>query len=100
MTTISWVRIDRWMRGQHLYTSLFLVPWMMVHAISGFFVNHNEWFSLQIPFDVHGDMKDTEDFDAFFILHEVSDPIVTVESLPDLAVGNWFVALPQTRMCS
>jgi hypothetical protein len=28
----------------HLYTSMFLVPWMVMYAISGFFVNHNEWF--------------------------------------------------------
>lgn len=40
----NWIRIDRWMRGLHLYTSMFLVPWMVMYAISGFLVNHNEWF--------------------------------------------------------
>lgn len=40
----SWIRTDRWMRGLHLYTSMFLVPWMVLYAVSGFLVNHNEWF--------------------------------------------------------
>jgi len=25
-----WARVDRWMRSIHLYSGLFLVPWMMV----------------------------------------------------------------------
>ncbi len=44
MTISGWVRLDRWMRALHLYTSMLLVPWMLVYAISGFCVNHNEWF--------------------------------------------------------
>jgi hypothetical protein len=40
----SWVRWDRWMRALHLYTSLFLAPWMVVYAVSAFCLNHNEWF--------------------------------------------------------
>ena len=39
----GWARLDRWMRWLHLYTSLFLVPWMTVYAISAFCLNHNEW---------------------------------------------------------
>jgi hypothetical protein len=44
MTTGTWTRVDRLMRAVHLYTSMFLVPWMVMYAMSGFFVNHNEWF--------------------------------------------------------
>jgi len=33
------------MRALHLYTGLFLAPWMMVYAISAFCLNHNEWFT-------------------------------------------------------
>ncbi len=40
-----WVRWDRWMRAVHLYTGLFLVPWMMVYAVSAFCLNHSEWFT-------------------------------------------------------
>ena len=40
-----WVRWDRWMRALHLYTGLFLAPWMMVYAISAFCLNHNAWFA-------------------------------------------------------
>jgi hypothetical protein len=32
------------MRVSHLYTGLFLVPWMTVYAISAFCLNHNELF--------------------------------------------------------
>ena len=56
-----WTRLDRVMRALHLYTSMFLVPWMMVYAISGFFVNHNEWFAknlqLQPQFQVVQEME-------------------------------------------
>ena len=44
MTKSGWIRTDRVMRALHLYTSMFLVPWMVMYAVSGFLVNHNEWF--------------------------------------------------------
>ena len=37
--------VDRFMRSVHLYTGLFLVPWMAVYATSGFFFNHSQWFA-------------------------------------------------------
>jgi hypothetical protein len=33
------------MRTLHLYTGLFLVPWMTVYAVSAFCLNHREWFT-------------------------------------------------------
>jgi hypothetical protein len=33
------------MRASHLYTGLFLVPWMVVYAVSAFCINHATWFS-------------------------------------------------------
>jgi hypothetical protein len=39
-----WMVWDRVMRVTHLYTGLFLVPWMMVYAISAFCLNHYTWF--------------------------------------------------------
>ncbi len=45
MAANRWVRWDRWMRAVHLYTGLFLAPWMIVYAVSAFFLNHNEWFT-------------------------------------------------------
>lgn len=44
-----WIRVDRIMRAGHLYTGLFLVPWMMVYAISAFFLNHDAWFTDSKP---------------------------------------------------
>ncbi len=37
MSSDAWLRVDRFMRSVHLYTGLFLVPWMDVYATSGFF---------------------------------------------------------------
>ena len=50
MGSRRWARLDRLMRAGHLYTGLFLVPWMMVYAMSAFFLNHDSWFteSLQL----------------------------------------------------
>ena len=45
METSRWLRWDRWMRALHLYTGLFLVPWMTVYAASAFCLNHKEWFT-------------------------------------------------------
>jgi hypothetical protein len=45
MGTRRWLLCDRWMRALHLYTGLFLVPWMTVYAVSAFCLNHNEWIA-------------------------------------------------------
>ena len=46
-------RVDRIMRWLHLYTGLFLVPWMLVYAASAFFLNHGptfrEWLDVKPP---------------------------------------------------
>lgn len=38
----GWVRTDRVMRWLHLYTGLFLVPWMIVYALSALFLGHHQ----------------------------------------------------------
>ena len=63
MTVSGWVRLDRWMRALHLYTSLFLVPWMLVYAISGFFVNHNEWFTEELHLQPKWELLQEMDFE-------------------------------------
>ncbi|MHC4179546.1 MAG: hypothetical protein ACYSWU_18700 [Planctomycetota bacterium] len=44
MRNNRWARLDRLMRSLHLYTGLFLIPWMMVYAASAFFLNHGPHF--------------------------------------------------------
>jgi hypothetical protein len=48
-----WVRVDRYMRSIHLYTGLFLIPWVLVYAASAFLINHGaalrEWLDLKPP---------------------------------------------------
>lgn len=39
-----WLPWDRLMRASHLYTGMFLVPWMVVYAVSAFCLNHMTWF--------------------------------------------------------
>jgi hypothetical protein len=43
MANPRWGRIDVMVRSVHLYTGLFLAPWFLVYATSGFFLNHNKW---------------------------------------------------------
>ncbi|MHC4226464.1 MAG: PepSY-associated TM helix domain-containing protein [Planctomycetota bacterium] len=38
------VKVDRVLRWIHLYTGLFLLPWMLVYGTSAFCLNHNQWF--------------------------------------------------------
>lgn len=45
MENRRWAQWDRWMRAAHLYTGLFLTPWMVVYAVSAFCLNHQEWFT-------------------------------------------------------
>ena len=49
----GWTRADRIVRSVHLYTGLFLVPWMLIYASSAFFLNHGpalrEWFHITPP---------------------------------------------------
>lgn len=35
-----WVKTDKLMRALHLYTGLFLAPWMIIYALSAFYLNH------------------------------------------------------------
>jgi len=37
------LRADRILRWIHLYTGLFLLPWMLVYGASAFCLNHNQW---------------------------------------------------------
>ncbi|MCU0916736.1 MAG: PepSY domain-containing protein [Planctomycetes bacterium] len=43
MANSRWGRIDGVVRSVHLYTGLFLAPWLLVYATSGFCLNHNQW---------------------------------------------------------
>ncbi len=45
MAKTFWTHTDRWMRTLHLYTGLFLVPWMIVYAASAFCLNHGKWIN-------------------------------------------------------
>lgn len=45
MNRSAWARLDHLARTLHLYTGLFLVPWMAVYGLSAFFLNHNRWFT-------------------------------------------------------
>lgn len=42
-----WAKVDTGMRWVHLYTGLFLTPWLIVYATSALFLNHNQWFRTQ-----------------------------------------------------
>ena len=44
MAGSRWTRLDRLMRTLHLYTGLFLVPWMLIYAASAFCLNHRPLF--------------------------------------------------------
>ena len=44
MANTIWARLDGFMRLGHLYTGLFLVPWMAIYATSAFCLNHDRWF--------------------------------------------------------
>lgn len=47
MPATLWSTLDRWMRKLHLWTGLFLVPWMAIYATSALLLNHRglaEWF--------------------------------------------------------
>ena len=43
-----WANVDRWMRWLHLYSGLFLVPWMIIYATSALCLNHHKWFVEQL----------------------------------------------------
>ena len=49
----------------HLYTSLLLVPWMLVYAVSAFCLNHHDWvtkgFGLESKWTVVQKQKFTPD---------------------------------------
>jgi hypothetical protein len=45
MANSFWTRTDRVMRWLHLYTGLFLVPWMAIYGTSAIVLNHGKWFN-------------------------------------------------------
>lgn len=44
MTNSKLMKADSLLRWIHLYTGLFLLPWMLVYGASAFCLNHNQWF--------------------------------------------------------
>jgi hypothetical protein len=46
----GWTHVDRIVRSVHLYTGLFLVPWMLIYAASAFFLNHGPTFRKWLDF--------------------------------------------------
>ncbi|MHC4995681.1 MAG: hypothetical protein ACYTGQ_11570 [Planctomycetota bacterium] len=51
MAANSWLKLDKLMRSLHMYTGLFLAPWMIIYALSAFYLNHFRSMSdaLDIP---------------------------------------------------
>ena len=53
MANRMWTKVDHFMRTVHLYTGIFLVPWMLVYASSALCLNHGQWcrelFGIQPP---------------------------------------------------
>jgi hypothetical protein len=45
------------MRALHLYTGLFLAPWMTVYALSAFCLNHGSWFGGGSQWEVVREME-------------------------------------------
>lgn len=41
----KWRKVDHLMRVAHLYTGIFLAPWMLVYAASAFCLNHGPWMT-------------------------------------------------------
>jgi hypothetical protein len=48
MENRHWIQWDRWMRVSHLYTGLFLAPWMLVYATSALCLNHGDLFTKRL----------------------------------------------------
>lgn len=44
MANSNLIKADRILHWMHLYTGLFLFPWMLVYGVSAFCLNHNQWF--------------------------------------------------------
>lgn len=44
MANSKLMKADSILRWIHLYTGLFLLPWMLVYGASAFCLNHNQWF--------------------------------------------------------
>jgi len=61
MAKSFWTRTDRVMRWLHLYTGLFLVPWMAIYASSACMLNHGKWF--QEHFDLKAEWKVIREID-------------------------------------
>jgi len=40
-----WARIESAVRLTHLYAGLFLAPWLLIYATSGFCLNHSRWIN-------------------------------------------------------
>jgi hypothetical protein len=38
------MKLSKLIRRTHMYLALFLTPWMVIYALSGFILNHRAWF--------------------------------------------------------
>jgi hypothetical protein len=84
MATLFWPKTDRFMRALHLYTGLFLTPWMLVYATSALCLNHDAWIRdllhvvppswevvREVPFTPRESLSDSPDDQANAVLQEL-----------------------------
>lgn len=63
MTNNASIKIDRVLRWIHLYTGLFLMPWILVYGTSAFCLNHNRWFIEKLNIKpIHWELERQVDF--------------------------------------
>jgi len=63
MANTMLVRTDRILRWIHLYTGLFLLPWILIYGTSAFCLNHNHWFINKLNIKpIHWELEREVDF--------------------------------------
>lgn len=63
MANTMLIKTDRVLRWIHLYTGLFLLPWILVYGISAFCLNHNRWFIEKLNIrPIHWEVERQVDF--------------------------------------
>ena len=40
------MKLSKLIRRTHMYLALFLTPWLLIYAMSGFVLNHGKWFGM------------------------------------------------------
>lgn len=83
------MKFSKLVRRTHMYLALFLTPWLIVYALSGFVLNHGHWFAAGHGHPVPFEKVEEREYQAVFS-EDADVRGIAAQVLEDLGLAGAF----------